>query len=151
MKQLFNTDEMCTLSCFVSYLSVKSHTDRPSDFPAVLAQHRRSAVCDVLPGASGQTVHQLPHPRVQWLPWGGSGDFSLGQWGRGKISLLPGAESAGFEHQALPPVQPVHLSEEPRQQPLRAQVQGKKSVEVHRSSGQASEIKIPHTADIHWR
>ena len=76
------------------------------------------------PGASGQILHHLSDPRVQRLPGGGSGDFPFSQRRRGQIPILSGAESAGLEHQALPPVQPVHLSEEPQPQPLGAQVQG---------------------------
>lgn len=81
-----------------------------------------------LPGASSQILHQLSDPRVQWLPGGGSGDLPFSQWRRGKVSLLSGAESAGLEHQTLPPVQSVHLPEGAQPQPLRAQVQGKMTV-----------------------
>lgn len=79
-------------------------------------------------GASRQIVHQVSDPGVQRLPGGGSGDFPFSQRRRGKISLLFGAESAGLEHQTLPPVQSVHLSEGAQPQPLRTQVQGKVTV-----------------------
>ena len=77
------------------------------------------------PGASSQTLHQLSDPRVQRLPGGGDGDFPFSQWWRGKVSILSGAEPAGLEHQTLPPVQPVHLSEGAPPHPVGAQVQGK--------------------------
>lgn len=90
-------------------------------------------VYDIFPGTSGQTFHQLSNPRVQRSAGGGSGGVPFGQWGCGKISLLFGAESAGFEHQALPPVQSLHLSEEAQPPPLWAQVQGKMTGTIYTS------------------
>lgn len=77
-------------------------------------------------GPNRQTSHHLSDPGVQRLPGGGSGDFPFRQRRCGQVSLLPGAESAGLEHQAVSTLQPFHHPEGAQPQPLRAQVQGEK-------------------------
>lgn len=80
-----------------------------------------------LSGERGKSSHQLSNHGVCRQPGGGINDFSLEQWRGGKVPLLFGAKSAGLKHEALSPVQPLHLPEGAQHKPLRAQVQGKSS------------------------